>query len=133
MLDPTIGVMVCGQGSRSQSAVDEFAQLAEALRARFPASPVAYGYLEFANPVIRDGLDALREAGAQRIEAEAEQVWHIPAGGGCLDLQQPAEAVEAHALRGPAEGGRVERIPHAEHKGEEGGQHLCLPNLIARD
>ena len=69
MLDPTIGVMVCGHGSRSQSAVDEFAQLAEALRARFPASPVAYGYLEFANPVIRDGLDALREAGAQRILA----------------------------------------------------------------
>lgn len=69
MLDPAIGVMICGHGSRSQSAVDEFASLAEALKTRFPGSPVAYGYLEFANPVIRDGLDALREAGARRILA----------------------------------------------------------------
>ncbi len=69
MLDPAIGVMICGHGSRSQSAVSEFASLANALKARFPSSPVAYGYLEFANPVIRDGLDALREAGARRILA----------------------------------------------------------------
>ena len=64
-----IGVMVCGHGSRSQAAVDEFAVVAERLRNVFPDWPVAYGYLEFANPVIRDGLDELREAGCDHILA----------------------------------------------------------------
>jgi sirohydrochlorin cobaltochelatase len=64
-----IGVMVCGHGSRSKSAVAEFATVAEALRERFPQWPVEYGYLEFANPVIRDGLDRLRETGVERILA----------------------------------------------------------------
>lgn len=64
------GVMICGHGSRSQSAVDEFATLAEKLPAYLPADWMTdYGYLEFANPVIRDGLDKLREAGCERILA----------------------------------------------------------------
>ena len=63
------GVMVCGHGSRSQAAVDEFAVVAERLRDHFPDWPVEYGYLEFANPVIRDGLDKLREAGCDHILA----------------------------------------------------------------
>jgi len=61
--------MVCGHGSRSKAAVDEFAQLAERLRPHFPDWPVEYGYLEFANPVIRDGLDALRGKGCDHILA----------------------------------------------------------------
>ena len=64
-----IGVLLCGHGSRSQPAVDEFAVLAGRLRGAFPDWPVAYGYLEFANPVLRDGLDRLREAGCDRILA----------------------------------------------------------------
>ena len=64
-----IGVMVCGHGSRSQKAVDEFAQVAEGLKKHFPDWPVDYGYLEFANPVIRDGLDNLRNAGCDQILA----------------------------------------------------------------
>jgi len=64
------GVMICGHGSRSQSAVDEFAVLAEKLPGFLPADwMVDYGYLEFANPVIRDGLDRLRHAGCERILA----------------------------------------------------------------
>jgi sirohydrochlorin cobaltochelatase len=67
---PKTGVMICGHGSRSQSAVDEFAVLAEKLPALLPPDwPVEYGYLEFANPVIRDGLDRLREQGCTRILA----------------------------------------------------------------
>ena len=67
---PKTGVMICGHGSRSQSAVDEFAVLAEKLPALLPPDwPVEYGYLEFANPVIRDGLDKLREQGCTRILA----------------------------------------------------------------
>lgn len=64
------GVMICGHGSRSQSAVDEFATLADKLPAYLPDDwQTEYGYLEFANPVIRDGLDKLREAGCDRILA----------------------------------------------------------------
>ncbi len=69
MADPKYGVMICGHGSRSQAAVDEFAQLAERLRPHFPDWPVDYGYLEFANPVIRDGLDSLRNQGCDHILA----------------------------------------------------------------
>ncbi len=64
------GVMICGHGSRSRSAVEEFATLAEKLPPLLPSEwLVDYGYLEFANPVIRDGLDRLREAGCDRILA----------------------------------------------------------------
>jgi len=63
------GVMVCGHGSRSEAAVNEFAVVAEKLRDRFPEWPVEHGFLEFANPVIRVGLDKLREKGATRILA----------------------------------------------------------------
>jgi sirohydrochlorin cobaltochelatase len=62
--------MICGHGSRSQAAVDEFAVLAQRLPAYLPDDwMVDYGYLEFANPVIRDGLDRLRAAGCARILA----------------------------------------------------------------
>ncbi|MEM8973703.1 MAG: sirohydrochlorin chelatase [Pseudomonadota bacterium] len=64
-----IGVMVCGHGSRSQAAVDEFSVVAEKLREHFPEWPVEYGYLEFANPVIRSGLDKLRDEGVDHILA----------------------------------------------------------------
>ncbi|QPM91032.1 hypothetical protein PSAL_022750 [Pseudooceanicola algae] len=64
------GVMICGHGSRSQAAVDEFAVLAQKLPALLPPEwAVDYGYLEFANPVIRDGLDRLRDQGCDRILA----------------------------------------------------------------
>lgn len=64
------GVMICGHGSRSQAAVDEFAVLAERLPEYLPADwPIEYGYLEFANPVIRLGLDKLREQGCDEILA----------------------------------------------------------------
>ncbi|MEM9393682.1 MAG: sirohydrochlorin chelatase [Pseudomonadota bacterium] len=65
-----IGVMICGHGSRSQAAVDEFAVLAKKLPAYLPPDwALDYGYLEFANPVIRDGLDRLRDRGSTKILA----------------------------------------------------------------
>ncbi len=63
------GVMVCGHGSRNQNAVTEFAMLARHMRERFPAWPVDYGYLEFANPVLHKGLDALVAQGVNHILA----------------------------------------------------------------
>lgn len=65
-----IGVMLCGHGSRSEDAVREFAVLAKRLPEFLPKEWVVdYGYLEFANPVIRKGLDNLRDAGCARILA----------------------------------------------------------------
>ena len=91
------GVMVCGHGSRSQAAVDEFAVLAERLRDHFPDWPVEYGYLEFANPVIRDGLDKLRQAGGDPILAGPGMLWRwfgtCAAGPG--DAARVAAACEA--------------------------------------
>jgi len=69
VLPPDTGVMLCGHGSRNQLAVGEFAGLAERLRSRLPGVPVEYGYLEFANPVIHQGLDRLRATGVKKIFA----------------------------------------------------------------
>ncbi|MFO1090253.1 MAG: sirohydrochlorin chelatase [Hyphomicrobiales bacterium] len=64
-----LGVMLCGHGSRNKLAVDEFANLARGLKRVIPDLPVEYGYLEFAKPVIRDGLDSLRAQGVTRVLA----------------------------------------------------------------
>jgi sirohydrochlorin cobaltochelatase len=61
-----LGVMLCGHGSRDEDAVAEFAVLAEHLRQRLPDRPVEYGYLEFARPIIAQGLDRLRAQGVTR-------------------------------------------------------------------
>jgi sirohydrochlorin cobaltochelatase len=63
------GVMLCGHGSRDGEAIAEFELLASGLRARLPETDIATGYLEFARPLIRDGLEALAQRGAQRILA----------------------------------------------------------------
>jgi len=68
MSDKT-GVMVCGHGSRDTNAVREFESVAAGLRTRLPEYDVDYGFLEFATPIIRNGLDALRERGASTILA----------------------------------------------------------------
>ncbi len=62
-------IMVCGHGSRDGEALAEFERLAAGLRARLPARDIATGYLEFARPTIRDGLETLAARGARRILA----------------------------------------------------------------
>lgn len=64
-----LGVMVCGHGSRDQAAVDEFAKLAVRIKEQMPDMPVDYGYLEFATPIIRTGLDALKAQGVTDVLA----------------------------------------------------------------
>ncbi len=60
MTDQT-GIMLCGHGSRDTNAVAEFEALASRIRERLPGRNVEFGFLEFARPIIRDGLDKLRE------------------------------------------------------------------------
>ena len=64
-----LGVMVCGHGSRDVGAVTEFNQLVTNIAGRLPEMPVESGFLEFAHPVIRDGLDKLRNQGVDHILA----------------------------------------------------------------
>ncbi len=52
-----VGVMVCGHGSRDEEAVREFASVAAGIRERLPHYQVESGFLEFATPIIREGLD----------------------------------------------------------------------------
>jgi sirohydrochlorin cobaltochelatase len=60
---------VCGHGSRNRLAVEEFASLAHQLQERLAPVPVEFGYLEFARPILRDGLDALRRRGVSHVLA----------------------------------------------------------------
>jgi len=63
------GVMICGHGSRDAEAVAEFDGLARGLARRLLDHEVASGYLEFARPNIREGLDDLKSRGVKRIHA----------------------------------------------------------------
>ena len=64
-----IGVMVCGHGSRDDEAIAEFAAVAAGIARRLPQYPVASGFLEFARPIIRDGLGQAARPGRERILA----------------------------------------------------------------
>ena len=61
--------MVCGHGSRDEGAVAEFEKLAVAIRDRADGIPVEYGFLEFATPVIKEGLAALVDQGVTDVLA----------------------------------------------------------------
>ncbi len=68
-MNKKIGVMVCGHGSRDEGAVREFEAVANGIRDRLPQYDVASGFLEFATPVIREGLDSLRRRGNELVLA----------------------------------------------------------------
>ena len=58
--------MVCGHGSRDTGAVEEFQAVARGIKERLPQYETDWGFLEFATPVIRTGLDALRAKGIRK-------------------------------------------------------------------
>ena len=62
-------LLVVGHGSRDVDAVEEFHQLAKHFQEKYPDRLCATGFLEFARPVIADGLHKLVEAGATKITA----------------------------------------------------------------
>jgi len=68
MSDKT-AIMICGHGSRDVEAIQEFDLLAQHFRQRLPDYDIESGFLEFARPVIRDGLNKLKDRGATRILA----------------------------------------------------------------
>lgn len=64
-----LGVMICGHGSRDAAACAEFGTLVRKVARALPEWPVEMGYLEFARPIIREGLDALRARGVDHVLA----------------------------------------------------------------
>jgi len=60
-------IMICGHGSRDVEAVNQFNRLAVHLREMLPDHDVESGFLEFARPIIHEGLEKLKERGAKRI------------------------------------------------------------------
>ncbi|PPR57259.1 MAG: hypothetical protein CFH10_02210, partial [Alphaproteobacteria bacterium MarineAlpha4_Bin2] len=63
------GILLCGHGSRDANAIKEFGILAKMLDERLPEFDVDHGFLEFATPVIRTGLNALRDKGNTNVLA----------------------------------------------------------------
>jgi sirohydrochlorin cobaltochelatase len=63
-------ILMCGHGSRDPDAVSEFAAMSERLKRHLPEHPIGHAFLEFARPMIREGLEALKAAGATRILAQ---------------------------------------------------------------
>ena len=66
-MEEKYGVMICGHGSRDEDAVSEFLNFAKKLKNQLLQYELDWGFLEFANPVIKSGLDSLREKGIREI------------------------------------------------------------------
>ncbi len=66
-MEEKYGVMVCGHGSRDEDAVSEFLNFAKKLKNQLLQYELDWGFLEFANPVIKSGLDSLRQKGIKEI------------------------------------------------------------------
>jgi sirohydrochlorin cobaltochelatase len=66
---PETGVLICGHGSRDVDAIAEFESMAKHLTKRLTQYPVGAAYLEFARPIIREGLEALKARGVRRVLA----------------------------------------------------------------
>ena len=66
-MEEKYGVMVCGHGSRDEDAVSEFLNFAKKLKNQLLQYELDWGFLEFANPVIKSGLDSLRGKGIREI------------------------------------------------------------------
>ena len=91
-----IGVMVCGHGSRDIEAIREFEAVARGIRERLPQYEVESGFLEFAKPIIRDGLDKLHAREVREILAVPGMLFaaghaknDIPSVLGTYEAQHP--------------------------------------------
>ena len=68
-IDSKTGIVICGHGSRHNSAVKEFAHLSYLIKQNLNDIPLEFGYLEFARPIISQALDKLLEKSVENIIA----------------------------------------------------------------
>ena len=107
-----VGVMICGHGSRDVNAVTEFDAVARGLRERLPQYQVESGFLEFATPIIRDGLDKLHAARHDLVLAVPGMLF--AAGHAKNDIPSVLRTYEASH---PGHGDPVR--PRARHRSED--------------
>lgn len=60
-------VLIVGHGSRDPDGTHEFEQLVERFRAHDPGRIIELGFLEFASPIIAEGVDRCVERGAKTV------------------------------------------------------------------
>ena len=65
----SLGILICGHGSRNKLAIKEFKELRGFIQKRFIGIKVEYGFLEFAKPSIFDGLEKLRRDSIKKVIA----------------------------------------------------------------
>ncbi|MEE8504702.1 MAG: sirohydrochlorin chelatase, partial [Kiloniellales bacterium] len=138
-----IGVMVCGHGSRDVEAIGEFEAVAAGIRERLPQHDVESGFLEFAKPVIREGLDKLRARNITRILAVPGMLFaaghaknDIPAVLNTYEAQHPdltidyarELAIDAKLLR--AAGARIDQA--LEAAGDHVPRHETMLVVVGR-
>ena len=85
-------ILIVGHGSRDGEGTDEFLRLVELFGAQDPTRIVECGFLEFAQPVIQEGVDRCVTRGAQVITVLPGML--MAAGHAKNDI--PSEMHEAH-------------------------------------
>ena len=139
----TLGIMVCGHGSRDEQAVEEFQSVARGIRQRMPQYPVEWGFLEFATPIIRDGLDELQKKGVNRVLAVPGMLFaaghaknDIPSVLNTYQAQYPGLSIEYGRELGidtrmiRAAGARIEEA--LEQAGKNIPRHETLLMVVGR-
>ncbi len=129
------GVLLCGHGSRTPETKTEFEAVAAQLRRRLPDRLIETGYLEFARPTIRDGLETLAKHQVRRILALPAMLFaanhvkrDLPAALNDFVVDHPAIdlqfgrdlSVEGKLLTAAADriGEAEQRAPHTLSRGE---------------
>ena len=84
-------IFLAGHGSRDPEGTQDFLRLVDAIRVHEPARIVECGFLEFARPVIADGIDRCVGRGATTIAV-------LPAIAAALAMtRRPDPAAELRA------------------------------------
>lgn len=87
-------ILICGHGSRDVEAVEEFYQLADHMKKRFPDRLCEIGFLEFAKPMIATGADKLVAQGVKKITAIPGML--MAAGHAKNDIPSEINELNAH-------------------------------------
>ncbi len=131
------GVMVCGHGSRDVEAIHEFQAVARGIRERLPQYDVESGFLEFARPIIREGLDKLRARRVTEILAVPGMLFaaghaknDIPSVLGSYEAQHPE--VKIHYGRELAIDDKLLRAAGArlQEAVEAAGDHIAAEETL---
>lgn len=99
-----IGILIVGHGTRSILGVAEFTRVVSRLRRQFPQYPLAFGFLELAQPNIDFAVEVLNSQGVTSILTAPLLLF--AAGHAKTDI--PAEVLNAASKRGLSIAGQAD-------------------------